>query len=275
MASIRKLFIITSISFFPLLIGLNSHAQELVTNGNFETGNTSGWSVSTDCAEATGGVAVIEAYTGTKAPIIYNTILAPPQGIYAAISDFNGTATASTALYQEIAVPSNQSVSCSLIYYYNSFGELISRQGLECDENNNQTARIDIMKPGSGAFDTGDGVLENLYQTEPADPMTPGYTTLNFDLTEYAGSTIGLSIATAPSFSGVLQFMVDDVTCSTGLGEEPEPQPPMGEGNGSPGGCGSLAPSTGSYASLPVYLLIPAFILIARLWRRRTNQKHT
>jgi hypothetical protein len=162
--------------------------QELITNGNFETGDTSGWSVFTDCAFQTGGAAVFEAYTGTTAPITDNMILAPPQGMHAAISDYNGTATASTALYQEIAVPSNQSVSCSLIYYYNSFGQFISGQGLECDEDNNQTARIDIMKPGSGAFDTGDGVLENLYQTEPGDPLMLGYTTLNFDLTEYAGS---------------------------------------------------------------------------------------
>jgi hypothetical protein len=112
MASIRKLLIVTSLLIFPLVIGLNSNAQELVTNGNFETGNTSGWSVSTDCAEATGGVAVFEAYSGTTAPITDNTILAPPQGTYAAISDYNGTAFAATALYQEIAVPSNQSVSC-------------------------------------------------------------------------------------------------------------------------------------------------------------------
>jgi YVTN family beta-propeller protein len=53
-------------------------------------------------------------------------------------------------------------------------------------------------------------------------------------------------------------------------------EPPMGEGNGSGGdGCGSLAPSTASSASLPLYLLIPAIILIRRLWRRRTNQKHS
>jgi YVTN family beta-propeller protein len=50
----------------------------------------------------------------------------------------------------------------------------------------------------------------------------------------------------------------------------------IGEGNGSGGGgsC-TLASSKASNASLTVYLLIPALILIARLWRRRTTQKHT
>ncbi len=37
----------------------------------------------------------------------------------------------------------------------------------------------------------------------------------------------------------------------------------------------SIAPPGDSNASLPVYLLIPAFILIARLWRRRTNRERT
>ena len=268
MSSIKKLLIVKSLLIFPLVIGLNSNAQELVTNGDFETGNTSGWSVSTDCAEATGGVADFEAYSGTTAPFTLNTILAPPQGKYAAISDYNGTATASTALYQEIAVPSDQSVSCSLIYYYNSFGEFISGQGLECDGDNNQTARIDIMKPGSGAFDTGEEVLENLYQTEPGDPLTLGYTTLNFDLTEYAGSTIGLRIATASNFQGVLQFMVDAVTCSV----DQTPQPEGGNGSVNSSGCSLIAGAKGingpsALAGLVGYLLIPALIMVRRKLR--------
>jgi hypothetical protein len=51
------------------------------------------------------------------------------------------------------------------------------------------------------------------------------------------------------------------VTPDTGLGEEP----PMG------GSSCSLASATASTAYLPVHLIIPAFILIARLGRRRIN----
>jgi YVTN family beta-propeller protein len=47
----------------------------------------------------------------------------------------------------------------------------------------------------------------------------------------------------------------------------------VGNGNTGDGSC-SLAPATASNASLPVYLIIPAFIVIFRLWRR-TKQKHT
>ncbi len=54
---------------------------------------------------------------------------------------------------------------------------------------------------------------------------------------------------------------------SEGLGD---PEPPMGGGNGSSSNSCALA-SHGASPSFPLYLLIPAFILINRLWRRRTN----
>ncbi len=61
---------------------------------------------------------------------------------------------------------------------------------------------------------------------------------------------------------------LDTYTCQPTLGE--------GEGNDSTAGSScSLASSNASNASLPVYLLIPAFILIAKLWRRGNNQKHS
>jgi len=56
---------------------------------------------------------------------------------------------------------------------------------------------------------------------------------------------------------------------SVGL-EGPDPEPPMGDGNGSSSNSCALA-SPGASPSFPLYLLIPAFILINRLWRRRTN----
>ncbi len=54
---------------------------------------------------------------------------------------------------------------------------------------------------------------------------------------------------------------------SLGLGG---PEPPMGGGNGSSSDSCALA-SPGAAPSIPLYLLIPAFILINRFWRRRTN----
>jgi len=53
------------------------------------------------------------------------------------------------------------------------------------------------------------------------------------------------------------------------LGEDP----PNGDGNGSSSNSCSLASPGAANFSFPMYLLIPAFILIARLWRKRTNQR--
>lgn len=58
------------------------------------------------------------------------------------------------------------------------------------------------------------------------------------------------------------------MTQNVGLGD-PDPDP-MGDGNGSSSNSCALAPP-GASTSFPLYLLIPAFILINRLWRRRTN----
>jgi len=52
---------------------------------------------------------------------------------------------------------------------------------------------------------------------------------------------------------------------SVGL-EDPEP---MGQSSGRKNSCSLAAP--GASPSFPLYLLIPAFILINRFWRRRTN----
>ncbi len=59
------------------------------------------------------------------------------------------------------------------------------------------------------------------------------------------------------------------IALSVGL-EGPDPESPMGDGNGSLSNSCALA-SPGAAPSIPLYLLIPAFILINRLWRRRTN----
>ena len=63
------------------------------------------------------------------------------------------------------------------------------------------------------------------------------------------------------------------ITPTTGLRAPSFLGAPMGDGNGSSSNSCAMASSTAANPSFPVYLLIPAFILIARLWRRRTNQR--
>jgi len=78
--------------------------------------------------------------------------------------------------------------------------------------NPNQQARIDIMNPNAPDFDVGAGVLQNLFQTLPGDPLSLGYTTLNFDLSAYAGSTVRFRAAEVDN-QFFLNFMIDNLTC--------------------------------------------------------------
>ena len=52
----------------------------------------------------------------------------------------------------------------------------------------------------------------NLFQTEPGDPDTLGYTTINFDLTPYAGSTVRIRAAVAVT-ENPLQGSIDAASC--------------------------------------------------------------
>lgn len=212
MALIRNFFLFSLLLVLPLFFTLNSNAQELVVNGSFESGNSNGWSVSPDGSGATGCGYFV--YSGTQS-FWDNSIQAPPDGNFAASSD-TLEPPCSSVIYQDITVPAGAKVSCSLIYYYVNFGEdFINGPGLNSSnmDDPNQQARIDIMNENAGPFATGDGVLKNLFRTEPGDPLTLDYTTLNFDLTEYAGTTVKIRAAQANNQEDIL-FAIDAVSCT-------------------------------------------------------------
>jgi len=103
-----------------------------------------------------------------------------------------------------------------LVYYYeNHASEFINDPDLFFNGAENQQARIDIMDPESHPFNVDVGVLENLFQTEPGDLLSLGYTTLSFDLTSYAGSTVRLRFAEVDNL-GEFNFAVDNITCGGG-----------------------------------------------------------
>lgn len=205
----KSILILNTLIVFLLFFALtpNFASAQLIENGSFETGDFTGWTV-VQMPDSAGDWYV---YSGTTTPLSLFPIAAPPDGEFAAISDQEGPS--SQVLYQDIDVPPNSSTECSLIYYYeNHASEFITDPDLFFNGAENQQARIDIMDPASHPFNVDVGVLENLLQTQPGDPLTLGYTTLLFDLTPYAGTTVRLRFAEVDNL-GELNFAVDNITC--------------------------------------------------------------
>jgi len=116
-------------------------------------------------------------------------------------------------LFQDVEVPQGQSEECSVIVYYeNTTGVFVTAPDLSYLTVPNQQARIDIMDPSAGDFDVGAGVLLNLFQTNPGDPVSLGYTEIIFDLTQFEGETVRFRAAEVDNL-GVFNFAIDDVRC--------------------------------------------------------------
>lgn len=185
---------------------------QIIENGSFETGDFTGWTVVQE--QFSGGDWFV--YSGTTAPLSPFTILPPPDGQFAAVTD--QTNPSSQVLYQDIDVPAGLDELCSVIVYYENRAEdtlFASPSDLSFQTIPNQQVRIDIMDPSAGDFDVGAGVLLNVFQTGPGDPISLGYTTLDFDLTPFRGTTVRFRAAEVDN-QGVFNFSIDNLTCGGG-----------------------------------------------------------
>jgi len=213
----RKLFRISirfTLLFLFVFASVNALAQDnLFVNGSFEAGNFDGWTVIQE--PMSGGDWFV--YSGTQAPLGFGTLLLPPVGGFAATTDQGNPS--SQALYQDIDVPAGFDTACSLIVYYeNAAEEFFTAPDLSYTTDPNQQARIDILSTDADPFTVSSGVLLNLFQTEPGDPLTLGYTTIEFDLSPYAGTTVRFRAAEVDNL-GEFNFAIDDVRCGPPLTE--------------------------------------------------------
>lgn len=194
-------------SLFALAaVSLPASAQPVIVNGSFETGNFNGWTV----FQQPGSSGDWFVYEGAE----FFPLPPPPSGQYAAVTD--QTDPSSQILFQDIFVPGGQSALCSVIvYYFNSAGSFVIGPGLAYTLGPNQQARIDIISTDADPFTVSSGVLLNIFQTLPGDPNELGYTTLEFDLSPYAGTTVRFRAAEVDN-QGEFNFAIDDLECEGG-----------------------------------------------------------
>ena len=214
------------------LLGCASTAQAAdVVNGDFETGDLSGWTVDSTSPQGSG---YWFAYTGTVAPLtgvpLGSTVAPPPQGTYAALTDEVGPGR--RILYQDVAldqVAQGGHLSLSLYAYYKAQqGALDTPSPETLDPNTpaaNEQYRIDVMKPSAPLTSVAPGdILVEVFGTETGDPQNLAPTKLTADLTPFAGQTVRLRFAEVDN-SGVLNAAADDVRIET---VKPDPRIQLG-----------------------------------------------
>jgi hypothetical protein len=191
MLQLRRLLAVV-VAPLALLAAPGIAGADVVTNGDFETGNLSGWQI--DVTGGPPGSGTWFAYTGTSSPLNDFTVPAPPQGRFGAITDQSGAAT--RILYQDIHVPTGGSAQLSLFVYYNSQAPMFSPDTLDSTGGANQQYRVDVMRSSAPLDSVASGdVLVNVFRTQTGSSQSLGPTQKTADLTPYAGQTVRIRLA--------------------------------------------------------------------------------
>jgi hypothetical protein len=175
-----------------------------VANGDFESGNLSGWQVYN--SNSTGNTSWF-AYSGPLTPKLAKPFLVPPSGNWAAVSDGNTIDT--TILYQDVALEPSLAQTLSMTLYYVSYEPIVVPEPntLETDPGpfeigqevpENQQMRVDVMRPSAAieSLDPGD-ILATVFANKNGDPEQMLPTHITTELTPFAGQTVRLRIAVA------------------------------------------------------------------------------
>ena len=159
-------------------------AVELVNNGDFTAGFT-GWTTNN-----VGSGSWILNNGGTVSGF---PVPAAPSAPQAAMTQQSGGGR--HILYQDVVLPAQLCTPAQLsfsLFLGNRAGAFITNPTLNPFSGANQQFRMDIMDPSAPLDDVGAGVLQNVYQTQPGNPLIDGYKTVSATLSAGGGSTIRL-----------------------------------------------------------------------------------
>ena len=189
-----------------------TQAQSLITNGGFNSG-FNGWTR----IDQTGGNGSWHEQSGAGSPVNGFPVPPSPGGTAAAMTDSEGPG--SHVLYQDFVVPLTLSVAQLRfdLYINNHANAFFSPATLDfATPTLNQQFRVDILTSASNAFSVTVGdVLQNVYQTQPGNPLVSGYVTITADLTTllaaHPGETLRLRFAQADNVQ-IMNVGVDNVS---------------------------------------------------------------
>lgn len=173
--------------------GKSFHTQDgtnLVTNGGFEDG-LEGWSTS--------NVNLFEGgwfeQTGNTTPFNEFTVPAPSEGTQAAMSDQEGAGL--RVLYQDVFIPDGEATLEFDLYAWSQGDWAVPEsETLDPQEDPNQHLRVDIVDPDAPLDDVEEGVLKNIFLTDPENDSTEfGYDRIESDLSDLSGQTVRIRFA--------------------------------------------------------------------------------
>lgn len=205
---------------FALFVGVlacvdgRAHAQELITNGGFESG-FSGWTR----VNQIGSDGTFHLQSGATSPVNGFAVPPPPQGLNAAMTDSVGPGT--HVLYQDFVVPVAVPVATLRfsLYINNAASAFSTPSTLDwATPVLNQQARVDIMSAAADPFSTNAlDILQNVFQTTIGSSLITGYNDFSIDVTallaSHAGKTLRLRFAEADNVN-FFNFGVDSVGIS-------------------------------------------------------------
>jgi hypothetical protein len=184
-----------------------------VVNGDFESGNLSGWQVYNSASNGTW-----LTYAGDKTPFDEEPFFSPPQGNWAASSDEDEADTA--ILYQDITLqPYAQDLLTMTVYYVSQAPIFVPTPNTLAVAGvagvHNQQLRVDVVKTSAPleSLEPSD-VLATVLANENGDPETMAPTQFSADLSAYAGRTVRLRIANAVN-DDVFNAAVDAVSIAS------------------------------------------------------------
>lgn len=212
-----QMFLAACAAIATILVVPAGAGAATVVNGDFETGNLSGWQVYNLPPEPENSGNWF-AYTGTTSPFgeFAPPVPPPPAGNYAAITAQGGPGT--HILYQDVALEPYWTHQLSLLVYYRSEAPPVtpSPETLEATGPfENQQYRIDVMKPTAPITSVNPSdILATVFATSTGSPKELGPTPYTVDLSAFAGQAVRLRFAEADN-EGFFAAGVDSVAIAS------------------------------------------------------------
>ncbi len=163
----------TVLEWSGLVSDVGGQKINLIVNGDFESGNFSGWTLLSDPADS-GAFVINDSIFIPDGP---DGPMPPYRGRYSAMSSpsSHGVRT----IYQDVALPAD-AVSLTL-----HWADMI-RNHADFFENPDQQFRVEI-------WNQENEVLDALFWTNPGDPLMTGWTERSADISAFAGMTVRIA----------------------------------------------------------------------------------